>query len=198
MTRAVAHLSQADPLLRGIIERVGPCRIPRRPPEFSSVARAIVFQQLNGKAAARIFERLLQAVGGRLTPQTVLRTPSRKLRAAGLSAQKASYMRDLASHTAQGKIRFRRMPKLSDQEVIEVLTQVKGIGVWTAQMFLLFALRRPDILATGDYGVRASIQKTYGLAQLPTPRQVEEIARPWRPYASAACWYLWRSVDLKI
>ncbi len=196
MRKALLHLRTADPVLSGIIERVGPYRIQYREPAFGTVARAIVFQQLNGKAAARIYERLVEAVGGRLTAAALLRTPTRKLRAAGLSARKAEYVRDLARHTKRRAIRFQLMPRLSDEEVITALTQVKGIGVWTAQMFLLFALRRPNVLATGDYGVRAAIKKAYNLPQLPAPRQVEEIARSWHPYSSVACWYLWRSGDV--
>ncbi|MBI3695711.1 MAG: DNA-3-methyladenine glycosylase 2 family protein [Acidobacteria bacterium] len=196
MRKAVNHLKKADPVLCRIIERVGPCRIQYRTPEFASLAQAIVYQQLNGTAAATIFRRTLEAVGnGRLTPKAVLRTPVERLRAAGLSAAKTAYIRDLAEKTAAGAIRFRRLPALSDQEVIAVLTQVKGIGVWSAHMFLLFALRRPNVLATGDYGVRAAVQKAYGLGALPKPAELEQIARPWHPYCSIACWYLWRSLE---
>ena len=196
MRKAAEHLKKSDPVMAGIIARVGPCRIQYREPEFASLARAIVFQQLNGKAAARIYERVAEAVGGRMTPAAVLRTRTRKLRSAGLSAQKAGYMLDLARHTVGGKISFSRLSHMNDAEVIETLTQVKGIGEWSAQMFLLFALRRPDVLATGDYGVRAAIRRAYQLPELPPPRLVEEMGRPWRPFASAACWYLWRFISL--
>lgn len=160
MRRGVAHLKKADPVLARIIERVGPCRIAYREPDFSTLARAIVFQQLNGKAATAIFERALLATGAaRLTPRALLKTPSSKLRAAGLSLRKIEYLQDLAEKTVRRVIRFKRLSALSDQEVIAALTQVKGIGVWSAHMFLLFALRRPDILAVGDYGVRAAAKK---------------------------------------
>jgi DNA-3-methyladenine glycosylase II len=192
------HLSQADPVMAGIIARVGVYCPQYRKPEFATLARAVVFQQLNGRAAATIFARLMTATGQRrLTPKSLLRTPMRKLRAAGLSAQKAAYLRDLAAKTAGGALRFRRLPAMSDDDVIAALTQVKGVGVWTAHMFLLFALRRPDVLATGDYAVRAAVQKAYGLPKLPTPAEVERIAQPWRPHSSAACWYLWRSLERK-
>jgi len=199
MRNAASHLKRADPVLRPLVERVGPCRIPQRRPDFSTLARAIVFQQLNGRAAQTIFDRLVAALpGGRLTPQAVLGLPQRKLRAAGLSAQKAAYLRDLAAQTAAGAIRFPRLAALPDDQVVAALTQVKGVGVWTAQMFLIFALRRPDVLAVGDYGVRAAAQKLYGLERLPTPGELEKLAEPWRPFRSAACWYLWRSKDLNL
>jgi len=195
--KATVHLKKADPVLASIIDRVGPCRIPYRDPGFTTVARAIVFQQLNGKAAGTIFDRFLALIAGEPTPETVLKIPPRKLRAAGLSAQKATYLKDLAGKTASGALRFDRLPALSDQEVIAELTQVKGIGVWTAHMFLIFALRRPNVLATGDYGVRAAVRKAYGLEKLPSGGELEQMARPWRPWASVACWYLWRSLELR-
>ena len=198
MRKAALHLKNADPVLARIVERVGPCRIQYREPDFSALARAIVFQQLNGTAAGAIFGRFLAVLkDGQAAPEAVLRAPARRLRAAGLSPQKTLYIRDLAKKTVSGAIRFESLPAMSDQDVIATLTQVKGIGVWTAHMFLIFALRRPDVLAVGDYGVRAAIKKTYGLAQLPKPGEVEQLARPWRPYCSAACWYLWRSLEIE-
>ena len=197
MRKAILHLKRSDPVLRGIIERVGPYRIEYRDPDFGALARAIVFQQLAGAAATSIFGRVQALVDhGSLTPQAVLRIPPRKLRAAGLSAQKLSYLRDLANHTAAGTIRFEGLAQRPDEEVIAELTQVKGIGVWTAHMFLIFALRRPDVLPVGDYGIRASMKKAYGLAELPKPSEMERIAQPWRPYASVACWYLWRNLKI--
>ncbi len=199
MRRAVLHLKKADPVMRGIIERVGPCRIAYQEPEFKILARAIVFQQLNGTAAAAIFgrfETLCGRPGEGLRPEGVLRTPLKKLRAAGLSAQKADYVRDLARKTSNGTVRLDSLADLPDEDVIEALTQVKGVGVWTAHMFLMFALRRPNVLAEGDYGVRAAIQKAYGLAELPKAAEVRRIAEPWHPWCSAACWYLWQSLKL--
>lgn len=198
MKKAITHLKKSDPILAAIIEKVGTCRIDYREAGFSTMARAIVFQQLNGKAATAIYERTVAALGnGGMSPRAVLRARTARLRAAGLSLQKIEYLRDLAGHTTRRTLRFDRLPDLPDGEVIETLTRVKGIGVWSAHMFLLFALRRPDILATGDYGVRAAIQRAYGLKELPRPAEVERIAEPWRPYRSFACWYLWRSLEFQ-
>lgn len=195
MKKALLHLKNADPVLRQIIERVGPYRIEYRDPAFSTLARAIVFQQLAGAAAARIFERFQALVDPHpLTAETVLRVHLRRLRSAGLSLQKATYLRDLAKKAASGAIPFHRLPDLPDQEVIQVLTQVKGVGVWTAHMFLIFALRRPDVLPTSDYGIRAAMKKAYSLPDLPKPAEMEALAQPWRPYASVASWYLWQSL----
>lgn len=195
MRRAIAHLKKADPVLARIIERVGPYRMEYREPDFSALATAIIYQQLNGTAAATILRRTMDALGdGRLAPRAVLRAPIEALRAAGLSAAKTRYIRDLAEKTMTGAIRLRRLPAMEDAEVIATLTQVKGIGVWTAQMFLIFALRRPDVLPVGDYGIRAAMKKAYGLPHLPKPAEMEKIAQSWHPYCSAACWYLWRSL----
>ncbi len=194
MRHAIVHLKKADPVLARIIAGVGPYRIEYREPGFEALARAIVYQQLNGTAARTIFERTLATVGGRLTPRAILRTPVAKLRSAGLSAAKANYILDLAEKTAARTIRFRRLSGMSDTEVIAALTQVKGIGVWSAHMFLIFALRRPNVLAVGDYGVRSAVRKAYGLSDLPKPAEMEKIAQPWHPYCSVACWYLWRSL----
>ena len=198
MKSASLHLQKADPVLKRIIEAVGPCRIPYREPDFSTLARAIVFQQLNGAAARTIFDRVLAVLDhGRLTPRNVLQAPVAGLRGAGLSARKTEYLRDLAEKTASGAIRFQLLAAKSDEEVIAALTEVRGIGVWSAHMFLLFALRRPDVLAVGDYGVRSAVKKAYGLKELPTARELEKIAEPWHPHSSAACWYLWQSLRIK-
>lgn len=196
---ALAHLRRADPVLAAVIDRVGPCTISYREPTFATLARAIVFQQLNGKAAQTIWQRLVEAAGGEpLRPDAVraLRMPA--LRRAGLSRQKATYVRELARLTADGTIDFTALPAMTDTEVIDSLTRVKGIGVWSAHMFLLFALRRPDVLPVGDYGVRAAIKRLYRKRKLPTPRGMEQIARSWRPYCSVASWYLWRSQDVTV
>ena len=195
MRQAILHLKKSDPVLRRIIERVGPCRIEYRDPGFASVARAIVFQQLAGAAATRIFDRFQALVDHQpMSAEAVLRLRLRKLRSAGLSLQKATYLRDLAKRTASGAIPFDCLPDLPDQQVIEVLTQVNGVGVWTAHMFLIFALRRPDVLPTSDYGIRTAMKKAYSLPDLPKPAEMERIAQPWRPYASVASWYLWQSL----
>lgn len=196
---ALDHLNRSDPVLAAIIDRVGPCTISYREPTFETLARAIVFQQLNGKAARTIWQRLLDAAGGEpLTPDAVRRVRMPTLRRAGLSRQKATYVRELARHTADGTLDFAALPAMSDDEVIAALTQVKGIGLWSAQMFLIFALRRPDVLPVGDYGVRAAIKKLYRKRKLPTPRDMEKLARNWRPHCSVACWYLWRSQDVTL
>ena len=197
MRKAVNHLKKSDPVLRAIIERVGPCRMEFGPAEFHSLAEAIVYQQLNGKAALTIFKRFASLVGEPLTPDGILKLSDAELRAVGLSKQKSAYLRDLSAKTREGLLDFSRLPELSDDEVIQHLTQVKGIGVWTAHMFLIFSLRRPDVLPTGDYGVQMAVKKHYNKRKLPRPIVMEKIARPWSPYRSIACWYLWRSLDTK-
>jgi DNA-3-methyladenine glycosylase II len=197
MRKAVNHLKKSDPILRGIIERVGPCRMEFGEPEFASLAESIVYQQLNGKAAATIFERFAALAGEPLTPEGILNLSDAQLRSVGLSKQKSAYLKDLAAKTAAGTLDFARLPELSDDEVIEHLTQVKGIGVWTAHMFLMFSLQRPNVLPTGDYGVQVAIKKHYRKRKLPKPKDMEKIARAWEPYRSVACWYMWRSLDIK-
>jgi DNA-3-methyladenine glycosylase II len=197
MRKAINHLKKSDPVLRGIIERVGPFRMEFGPPEFCSLAESIVYQQLNGKAAATIWERFEALAGDPLTPEGILKLTDEQMRGVGLSKQKSSYLKDLAAKTAAGVLDFSRLPELPDEEVIKHLTQVKGIGVWTAHMFLMFTLQRPDVLPTGDYGVQAAIKKHYRKRKLPKPEVMEKIARAWSPYRSVACWYLWRSLDIK-
>jgi len=166
-------------------------------PEFVSVAEAIVYQQLNGKAAATIFERFAALAGKPLTPQGILKLTDAELRGVGLSKQKSSYLMDLATKTAEGLLDFGKLGDLPDDEVIQHLTQVKGIGVWTAHMFLMFSLRRPNVLPTGDYGIQMAMKKHYKKRKLPKPKDMEKIARAWDPYRSLACWYMWRSLDIK-
>ncbi|HEY7389131.1 MAG TPA: DNA-3-methyladenine glycosylase [Bryobacteraceae bacterium] len=194
---ALEHLRRADPVLCEIINRVGEYRIEFRDPSFESLVRSIVFQQLSGRVARVIFDRLAAAAGGSLTPQNILKLRPARMRSAGLSAQKTAYIRDLARHTRDGKVVFEQLPDLADEEVIEQLTIVKGIGVWTAHMFLIFALRRPDVLPTGDLGIRAAVRKAYGLEELPKPAEIETLAESWRPYCTVASWYLWRSLENK-
>jgi DNA-3-methyladenine glycosylase II len=223
MRKAVNHLKKSDPVMRAIIERVGPYRMQFDTPEFHNLAEAIVYQQLNGKAAATIFERFATLAGEPLTPEGILKLSDEQLRSVGLSKQKSAYLKDLSAKTASGLLDFGRLPEQSDNEVIEHLTQVKGIGVWTAQMFLMFSLKRENVLPTGDFGIRMAIFKHYldrrkakpvaksgkkraeasakksrpRKIKLPTPEQMEKIAKPWEPYRSIACWYLWRSLDIK-
>jgi DNA-3-methyladenine glycosylase II len=197
MRKAVIHLKKSDPVLRAIIERVGPCRMEFGPAEFCSLAEAIVYQQLNGKAAVTIFKRFAALVGEPLTPEGILKLSDEQLRSVGLSKQKSAYLKDLAAKTASGLLDFSRLPELSDEEVIKHLTQIKGIGVWTAHMFLMFSLRRPNVLPTGDYGVQVAVKKHYKKRKLPKPKDMEKIARAWEPYRSVDCWYMWRSLDIK-
>ena len=197
MRTAILHLKNADPVLAEIIERVGRFRMNYDEPAFQSLAEAIVYQQLHGKAAATIFKRLTDLAGEPLTPEGILKLSTEQLRGVGLSKQKLSYLRDLAARTQAGELNFARLPDLPDAEVIKQLTQVKGIGVWTAHMFLMFSLRRPDVLPTGDLGIQMAIRKHYRKRKLPKPMQMEKIAKCWAPYRSVACWYLWQSIDIK-
>ncbi len=201
MRKALAHLKNADPVLGAIIARVGPYKIQYREPSFQTLVRSIVYQQLSGKAALTIFNRLIDAAkidaakADPLTPEAILRLRPARMRALGLSKQKMTYIRELARMTRDGTIDFDRYPALEDAEIIEHLTEVKGVGVWTVHMFLIFALRRHDVLPTGDLGVRMAMKKAYGLADLPKPAEMEKIAAAWKPYCSVASWYLWRSLD---
>src|ERR1051326_1660561 len=196
MKKAVDHLKKSDAILASIISQVGACQIAYREPTFEMLARAIVFQQLSGKAARTIYGRLEEAAGGKLTPESIQSLSVGEMRRAGLSRQKLGYIRDLAEHAISGKVNFARLPEMSDEEVIAALTDIKGVGVWTAHMFLIFSLRRPNVLPVGDLGVRTAIQRLYRKRKLPTPKQVEQIAKGWHPYCSYAAWYLWRSLEL--
>ena len=222
MRKAVLHLKKSDPLMRAIIERVGPYRMEYSDPTFHSLAEAIVYQQLNGKAAATIFKRFTALTGDPVTPEGILKLSEEELRAVGLSKQKSSYLLDMAERAQRGELDFSKLIDMTDDEVIEHLTQVKGVGVWTAHMFLMFTLQRANVLPTGDFGIRMAMHKHYldragkrkngfGNAKtkktiakkpkmkikLPTPEQMEKIAKRWEPYRSIACWYLWRSLDTK-
>jgi DNA-3-methyladenine glycosylase II len=195
MKKALLHLSSSDPILASIIERVGSPQIAYREPTFEALARAIVFQQLSTKAARTIYGRLEEAAGGKLTPESIQGLSLGEMRRAGLSKQKIGYIRDLAEHALSGKVDFAKLPEMTDEEVIVALTDIKGVGVWTAHMFLIFALRRPNVLAVGDLGVRTAIQRYYRKRALPKPEHIEKLAINWHPYCSYACWYLWRSLE---
>ncbi|HUE00606.1 MAG TPA: hypothetical protein VMR62_13620 [Bryobacteraceae bacterium] len=196
MRKAIRHLQAADPVMGGIIQRVGAYRLEYREPGFATLVRSIVYQQLSGRVARVIFDRLVAAMPeGLLTPENILSLRPARMRALGLSKQKTAYIRDLARHTRAGVLDFAELPALADAQVIERLTQVKGIGVWTAHMFLIFALRRTNVLPSGDLGVRAAIRKAYGLAELPKPAEIEALGERWHPYCTVAAWYLWRSLE---
>jgi DNA-3-methyladenine glycosylase II len=195
---ALRHLSESDPVLARVIRRVGPCRLePRRSgTHFEALARAIVYQQLSGKAAGTIHARVLSLYPRRrLRPAALLATDDVALRAAGLSRQKIGYMRDLAAKVDANEVPLARLDRFADDEIIERLTRVKGIGRWTVQMFLMFRLGRPDVLPELDLGVQNAIHRAYGLARRPTPTEVLAIGQSWRPWASVASWYLWRSLE---
>jgi DNA-3-methyladenine glycosylase II len=172
-------------------------RLGRGMKPFQSLVRSIIYQQVSGAAAATILKRFEAIYGGKKfpMPEQVLATPLATLRAAGLSSQKASYIKDLAEKFVDGSLQHRRFKKMTNDEIIEHITQVKGIGVWTAHMFLIFTLERLDILPTGDLGVQKGFQILYKLKKLPTHAQMEKLAKPWREHASVASWYLWRVAD---
>jgi len=197
MKKAITHLKAADPVLGRIIDAVGPYRMTYKEPDFTALVQSIVYQQLSGKAAFTIYTRLEKAVAraGKLSPRAILKMEVDELRAFGLSQGKAKYVLDLAAKTASREVNFGKLAEMSDEEVVKHLTKVKGVGVWTTHMFLMFAMRRPNVLPVGDLGIRAAMKKAYGLAELPKPDEMEEIARGWHPYCTVACWYLWRSLD---
>lgn len=192
---AIRHLLAADPVLAAIIARVGPCAFSKREPTFETLARSITFQQLHGKAASTIFGRLRKAVGRRFTASGFLKLTETELRACGLSRQKIASITDLAEHVVRREIVFRKLPQMADEDIVELLCRVRGVGVWTVQMFLMFALDRPNILPLSDLGIRSAVRKAYGLDILPQAEELSAIAACWQPYRTIASWYLWRSLD---
>jgi len=198
MSDATTHLSASDPVLAALVARHGPP--PRRRPvrsdrRFESLVETIVYQQLAGRAAATIHGRLLAALDGAVTPDAVLAAPDELLASCGLSRAKAASIRDLADQVSSGAVVLERIGRLPDQEVEDHLIRVRGIGPWTAQMFLLGTLGRLDVWPTGDYGVRAGFARAWGLGQIPTPNELSELGEPFRPYRSLVAWYCWRVVD---
>ena len=195
---AVRHLKRVDPRLAAVIERVGPCRFEAHAEgtHFQALLRSIIYQQLSGKAAATIHRRVIDVLGGNPVPEALLLTPDEDLRSAGLSRQKISYARDLARHAADGSVPLEHLDALDDEAIIAALASVKGVGRWTAQMFLMFRLGRPNVLPAEDLGIRKGVQLTYRTRGLPPPKRVLVIGRPWAPYATIASWYLWRSLEL--
>ncbi len=213
--RAVAHLRRVDRTLAAVIDVVGPFAMRVGDGDaFRALARAIIFQQLSGAAAARIADRLIErfargaerppplrrtdprwqgAMGPFPTPGQILAASDEELRAVGLSRQKVAALRDLARHFVQGMLSVDALHRWSDEEVIAHLTGVRGVGRWTAEMFLMFHLGRPDVLPLSDLGIRRAVRRLYGLAELPRPEELTAIAEPWRPWRTVACWYLWRS-----
>jgi DNA-3-methyladenine glycosylase II len=194
------YLRGQDPVLRRLIDESGPIdpetdRRGSRPDPYEAIARAIVGQQLSTKAAAAIWGKLTEAFEGRTpTPADVLAADDATLRGAGLSKAKVGFLRDLATRVESGELDLARLPELSDEDVVAALIEVHGVGRWTAEMFLIFHLGRPDVVSTGDLGIRRAVQIAYGLDDLPAPAELERIAEPWRPQRTLACLYLWRSL----
>jgi DNA-3-methyladenine glycosylase II len=198
---AKRHLRRADPVLAGVMRRSTPFALRPRATQsiFGALVESIVYQQLSGKAAATILERTRRLFLPRRfpRPEDILATPDTRLRSAGLSGAKTAALKDLARHTLEGTVptlaRARRMP---DEELVERLTIVRGIGVWTVEMLLMFRLGRPDVLPLGDLGVRKGFSLAYGLDRMPTPAELSEHAECWRPYRSVGSWYMWRATEL--
>lgn len=193
---AVAHLSAADERLKWLIEQAGPFTLKIDRDRYSMLVRSILSQQISTKAARAIRLKLEAAVGG-LSPAAIHAATEATLRGAGLSNQKVTYLRDLTAHVMDGRLELDRLHRLDDESVIEQLIAVKGIGRWTAQMFLMFSLGRLDIFPHDDLGIRSSMRTLYALEELPGKAQCLELAAPWRPYSTIASWYIWRVADLK-
>jgi DNA-3-methyladenine glycosylase II len=202
--KARKALAAADPTMGALIERIGPIdiatRLQRRKEErpgdaYGALLRAIVGQQLSTKAARTIYLRVVDLFGGKTpSPEQLLEADEKDLRACGLSGRKTEYVRDLASHVLSGELELDRLEELGDEEVIEEIVAVRGLGQWTAEMFLLFHLERPDVLSGGDLGIRKAIQVEYGLEEMPPPKRVIEIGEAWRPHRSLTSLYLWESL----
>ena len=197
----MAHLASADKVMAGLIAQIGPMSIEKRRrgrpkgDAYGALLRAIVGQQLSVKAAATIFDRVLALFGGRMpTPQELLDADESELRGAGLSGRKVEYLKDLAARTISGELELDRFSELDDETIVAELTAVRGLGVWTAHMFLIFHLERPDVLPVGDLGIRNAVAAAYGLEEPPAPAELEEIAVPWRPHRTLASLYLWESL----
>jgi 3-methyladenine DNA glycosylase/8-oxoguanine DNA glycosylase len=196
LARATRHLRRADPTLARVIDAVGPCRfrVERGGGAYASLLEAILYQQLAGSAAAAIHRRLQEAIGRpHPRPEDVARLSHARLRRIGFSRQKIGYTRDLTRRVQDG-LPLSRLGRLEDEAVIDALTQVHGIGRWTAEMFLMFRLGRPDVLPVDDYGIRKGMQGAYGWRALPKPDRMRRLAEAWRPWRSVACWYLWQSL----
>ena len=199
-TSEILNVLASDPVMRRIVERIGPARIARHRDRFGALVRAIVYQQLSGKAAGTIHRRFVEAcadgrrAGRGPRPEEILRTSLAALRSAGLSRQKSAYLKDLAGRTSDGRLPLARLGRMDDDAVIKTLTAVKGIGRWTAEMFLIFSLGRPDVWPADDLGLRKGVMKAYRLKNLPTPRETMSRGDRFRPHRSVATWYFWQSL----
>lgn len=197
VSRALRHLRRSDPVLKQVIDRVGPFQLEPRRGRFQSLVRSILAQQISTAVARSMLRKLEARLAPRkLTPESLGELSFDDLRGLGLSRQKSSYLQDLTDKVVSKTVRLHRVHRLTDEEIIEELIQVKGIGRWTVQMFLIFCLRRPDVFAPDDFGLRSAIMRLYGLPEMPKRAEAEEIAAPWRPHATVASWYLWRSLEL--
>jgi len=195
-TAAYKHLRTVDPIVATLIQQHGPYRPRPAMDHYESLLRTILFQQLNGKAASSIQARWMALYGDRYpTPTELLATTDEAFRTAGISRQKTGYLRDVAERTLAGSLDLRNVEALPDEEIITQITAVKGLGEWSAHMFLMFQLGRPDILPIGDFGVRNGMKIAYALPEMPTPAQAREIGEPWAPYRSVASWYMWRATE---
>lgn len=193
---AIDYLASVDPVLSDLIARVGPCTLARSRNHFLTLVRAIVWQQLSWSAACAIHERVLDTIGVRQPrPTDVLDTPENRLLSAGLSRQKVVYLRDLSLFFEQRRFPPNRISRLGDEEIIDLLCQIKGVGRWTAEMFLIFALNRQDVFPFGDLGLRKAIARHYAQPLAARPEELEPVTDPWRPYRTIAAWYLWRAAD---
>lgn len=196
---AVKHLAKADPVLGRLMKRAGPFALQTRSMHnpFEALARNIVFQQLHGSAAEAIHRRVIELFGGgRLRPRDVLGAADEELRGVGLSGAKTAALKDLAAKTLDGTVpTLARLQRMNDEEIVERLTQVRGIGRWTVEMLLMFRLGRPDVLPVGDFAVRKGFMVAYGLDEMPKPKALELHAEAWRPYRSVASWYMWRALE---
>ncbi|MDE0620154.1 MAG: DNA-3-methyladenine glycosylase [Bryobacterales bacterium] len=199
LAKADEHLARACPHMARLVREHGPCALQLHPEPFQMLVRSITAQQISGAAARSIIRRLEGTIKpARITPAAVADCGEESLRRAGYSARKASYLLGLAREVLDGSLDFDSLATRPDDEIVERLTKLRGIGVWTAQMYLIFCLGRPDVLPYDDLGVRQALKNFHGLEELPRKREAIELAVPWRPYASVASWYCWRSIDVKV
>lgn len=196
--RARRHFAEIDPVMLALLKRVGPCRLDQRvaPDAFQALVRAVTAQQVSARAARTVFGRLVDLLpGGRLTPEGVLALDADVLRTTGLGPTKTRYVRDLAEHIRDGRLPVARLNTMADDEVIRALTDVRGIGVWTAEVFLIFQLGRLDVFPAGDLALLTAMQRVYRKRRRPTPAEARRFAERWRPFRSVASWYLWRTIE---
>lgn len=192
---ATAHITNADPRMARVIDAVGPCGMQMKRGRYAALVRAIVGQQVSTAAARAVHERLRKGAGGHITARRLGALSDVELKAFGLSRQKIAYVRDLSARVLDGRLRLERLSTLDDDGVVAALTDVKGVGTWTAEMFLMFVLGRPDVLPVGDLGIRNGFKRVYGLRKEPSAARMQSLSKPWRPYRSVGSWYLWRALE---